>query len=279
MYRHTSPACLIAWGATAVLGLLMPLSASAQDGLAACGNIAVEYRSDCVVEPPGITCEERCTPVRVETSCASQLRTVCAEECTTTIVEEEVEVCSTDCVTECELNPGGFDCDLSCRGRCSGNCSSRCSTNSDATHCLASCRANCAASCSGGCQLVLPSASCEEICTPSCRSEVRARETVACQIQCQDKLFTECEDRLVGGCKTDCRSVEGALFCEDQFIDHGDNLQQCIDALQDFEVTVEGGFTFTAAGCALEPRSSQAPVAPGLLLLGGLALLGWRRRR
>jgi MYXO-CTERM domain-containing protein len=35
-----------------------------------------------------------------------------------------------------------------------------------------------------------------------------------------------------GGCEIDCQGKEGALFCDGQYVDHGDNLQMCIDALK-----------------------------------------------
>lgn len=277
MHQTTRLACAIC---VAAVVLLPERSASAQDGLEACGNIAVEYRAECNVEPPGVQCETLCTPIAVESSCASELRTVCANECTTTIVEEVVKVCSNSCVTECEVDPGSFDCGVSCQGRCSTDCSSRCAGNSSESHCVASCRANCAASCRGGCKLVLPSATCEQICTPSCRAEIQARETVDCQVTCQDELFTECEQRLVGGCKTDCKTTEGALFCEDQFVDHDDNLQECIEALENFEITVEGGasFTVSTSGCALA-NVQEAPIWPVALLLGVLPFFSRGRRR
>lgn len=277
--RHTAYSMCVV-GLAAVV-FLPQRSASAQEGLEACGNIAVEYRAECNLEPPGVQCETLCTPLAVESSCASELRTVCANECTTTITEEVVKVCENSCVTECELNSGSFDCDVSCQGRCSTDCSTRCQGSSSGAHCLASCRANCAASCRGGCNLVLPSATCEQICTPSCRSEIQARETVECQVQCQDKLFTECEQRLVGGCKTDCQTTEGALFCEDQFVDHDDNLQDCIDALENIEITVEGGasFTVSTSGCTLT-QIEDAPAWPvATLLLGVLAVLVRGRKR
>jgi hypothetical protein len=36
---------------------------------------------------------------------------------------------------------------------------------------------------------------------------------------------------MVGGCKTECQKPDGALFCSDQYIDHGGNLRQCVDSL------------------------------------------------
>lgn len=252
-------------------------AASAQASLDACGNIAIDYEARCEIEAPGVECETLCTPVRVQASCASELRTVCEDECTTTIVEEVVEVCSESCINECELDPGGFDCGFSCQSRCFGNCDTACASSPSGSRCRASCEANCAGSCSGECRLVLPSATCEQRCTPSCRGEVRARETVQCQVQCQDELFTECEEELVGGCQTECQSSEGVLFCEDQFIDTGSQLEECIDALEDIEIEVSGSASFriSSSGCAVNKSGSRWPG----LLFGLLALVAPLQRR
>jgi hypothetical protein len=40
-----------------------------------------------------------------------------------------------------------------------------------------------------------------------------------------------CETSGQGGSKDACTSRDGALFCDGQYVDYGDNLQACIDAL------------------------------------------------
>ncbi|MBK6846287.1 MAG: hypothetical protein IPG96_01615 [Proteobacteria bacterium] len=112
---------------------------------------------------------------------------------------------------------------------------------------------------------------------PSCHAEVQAEVRLQCQIACQEQKFEVCESELVGGCQTDCRSRDGALFCDNQFVDAGDNLKQCITALQNLDITVEGDVTFSASGgCGLAASKTPAPWT-ALGLLGLLALV--RRRR
>ena len=263
----------------AALGLwALPLAAHSQGVLESCGNINVELQSNCEVEPPGVSCETRCTPPNVRVSCAADLVTTCEQQCTETIVETEVQVCEPNCVTECQLNPGSFSCSGSCGTRCTGGCSASCAASGDQGRCMASCEATCQSSCQAECSLVLPSASCQEICRPSCRGEIRAEVNMDCQLACHSSSFTTCETELTGGCVADCRTREGALFCDSQFVDHDDNLQRCIDALRNLEITVEGSFSFSAdAGCGLVRGAKPSPFSVALLLLGLIGL--WRRRR
>ncbi|MBK6846283.1 MAG: hypothetical protein IPG96_01595 [Proteobacteria bacterium] len=264
-----------------VLALLaagwLPGRASAQSGLEACGNISLGLQADCAVQPPGLDCETKCTPVTVRQTCADRLQTVCAPQCTEQVIETEVQVCRQNCITECQVNPASFQCQASCDTRCGGGCATRCAASADRTRCESSCRATCSASCGGECRVVLPSATCENKCQPSCHAEVQAEVRLQCQIACQEQKFEVCESELVGGCQTDCRSREGALFCDGQFVDAGDNLKQCIDALQNLDITVEGDVSFsTSGGCGLAASKTPAPWT-ALGLLGLLALV--RRRR
>jgi hypothetical protein len=125
-----------------------------------------------------------------------------------------------------------------------------------------------------------------------------------CQMECQAMGFSDCEAELQGGCELECEGERGALFCEGQYIDHGDNLDECIDSLRaviEAHVMVEGEASASSEctdedGCSVEARargkvSSDCSVAtPGiavggassaaaLLLLPALALLRSRRRR
>lgn len=255
-----------------------PVLAAAQSGLEACGNISVGLQANCEVQPPGLDCETKCTPVTVRQTCADRLQTVCAPECKQEVIETEVQVCRQSCITECQVNPGSFQCQGSCDARCSGGCGTRCAASADRTRCEASCRATCSASCGGECRVVLPSATCENKCQPSCHAEVQAEVRLQCQIACQEQKYQVCEEELVGGCKTDCKSRDGALFCDNQFVDAGDNLKQCIAALQNLDIQVEGDVSFSATGgCHVTDGPSLAPWAMVGLL--GLLTLARRRRR
>lgn len=79
---------------------------------------------------------------------------------------------------------------------------------------------------------------------------------------------------------------EGALFCDGQYVDAGDNLQECVAALKallDIHVYAEGDAHCEGNTCYAEGRagcSCAASGAPGgaLTAFAGLAALGLLRR-
>lgn len=97
----------------------------------------------------------------------------------------------------------------------------------------------------------------------------------------------------MGGCTAQCSQPMGALFCDGQYVDTGNNLQMCIDDLKAaLNITVMAsasgqcsGNTCTgkanaSASCALSPGST--PWSGGSLLAGlglGLAVLVRRRTK
>jgi hypothetical protein len=105
----------------------------------------------------------------------------------------------------------------------------------------------------------------------------------------------DCKASLQGGCEGQC-DVDGALFCDGNYVDHGGNLQGCIDALKaalNIEVSgyananCEGGTCEAEAGvncsaCAVAPGWSSPIDERALAALGlglGLAMAARRRRR
>lgn len=268
--RHTF--CLAALVAVAVL-LLAPEFARAE-GLSACGNISVGLSAQCEVQPPGVSCETMCAAPRMEVSCAADLTVSCAPQCTQTVEEQLVTVCSNNCVTQCEANPGSFSCSGTCGANCAADCQTQCGTSSQ---CLASCKASCSFYCDGGCKVVLPSMTCQEKCAPSCHSQVEAKVKTQCQLQCQAKEIVTCQEKMVQDCKTQCRLQEGALFCDGQFVDADNNLQDCIDALKNLKITVKGGISVEVSGCSM--NGGRAAGAGTLLLLALVPLVARRRSR
>jgi MYXO-CTERM domain-containing protein len=102
---------------------------------------------------------------------------------------------------------------------------------------------------------------------------------------------------MEGGCKVACQSPKGALYCNGQYVDYGDNLDRCVNALKaalDIEVQ---GYAYGSASCsggsceaegeagcsmsvANAPTDGSAPYAIGLLgALGALVFSRVRRRR
>jgi MYXO-CTERM domain-containing protein len=134
---------------------------------------------------------------------------------------------------------------------------------------------------------------CKAKCQASCQGSCKAEANASCQVDCQASGYAECEGRLEGGCTAQCeRTGDGALYCDNQYIDHGGNLQSCLDAIETYypTVTVTGtasgscsngkcvGEAEGSASCAMTP-ASHGNGALGALGLGFLALVGLARRR
>jgi hypothetical protein len=274
----------------AVGGLLcLPGTARAAD-LDACGNISVEAQAECELVTGG-GCEAMCEPVAFEAACAGQLTVECQGQCNASASVECTGSCEADCQGRCEANPGEFDCRGECMAGCEGECSGRCS--SEDSECFASCRGTCGVSCDGRCEATPPSAECNAKCEASCEGSCEAQANIDCQVDCQADGFVDCEAELRGGCEVECSKPEGALFCDGQYVDHGDNLQECIDALKAaFDVHVEGsasgecnnlectGEAEGALSCAVDPRT-RSPWALGWFgaVTTSLLVLARRRRR
>jgi hypothetical protein len=105
-----------------------------------------------------------------------------------------------------------------------------------------------------------------------------------CQTTCQDEEFETCEHELEIDCSGSC-SVDGALFCNGEYILSGPDLADCVQALIErgtLEAKVEGqvtlgepGASLGGAGCNMATRSVRWG---GMPLLLGVWLLARRRR-
>jgi len=106
-------------------------------------------------------------------------------------------------------------------------------------------------------------------------------------VDCQAKGFVECETSLTGGCQAACSKPEGALFCDGQYVDVGDQLDACIADLKSLlQIEVKGyaygdaecrGNTCTAEGeagfsCAQAGAGESSGSALGIL--GAIAAFG-----
>jgi MYXO-CTERM domain-containing protein len=125
-----------------------------------------------------------------------------------------------------------------------------------------------------------------------CQGSCEAEANLTCQIDCQASGYVDCKASLQGGCEASCETEEGALFCDGQYVDHGGNLADCVNALKELfnievsgyaEGSCSGGSCMGEAGGALSCSSSvhpfdgRGPLALGFLV--GLAMLGSGRRR
>jgi MYXO-CTERM domain-containing protein len=264
-------------------------------GLEACSNIYVEAEAECVLVPPEADCEGMCEPISVEAACAVELSADCRAECNELPSVACTATCRADCAADCEVDPGKFDCKTACGADCSGHCDAQCRGSSNRADCEVSCEGSCAASCDSRCDVEAPSASCEARCEASCDGSCEVDTNFDCQAECQADARAACVARVEGGCELQCTSQDGALFCDGQYVDYGDNLDKCVQALQaqlDARIDASGesmceGNTCTAKGrvssdCAVtRPGAARSPsiwLATGALGLLGLARLRRRKR-
>lgn len=212
---------------------LVTIQSTARADLGACGEVDVRANAECTVVPPSAQCETMCTPISVRAACSAKLAASCDAECTKLPSVDCNASCQAGCKGDCTIDPGKFDCRVDCQADCDGRCTAGCSTKSDKTKCMASCSGACSTSCDKQCDVQLPSANCDAVCKASCDGSCRVDTNLDCQIDCQAKGYLKCEADVTGGCKTRCKTKEGALFCDGNFVDTGDKLQECADALRD----------------------------------------------
>jgi MYXO-CTERM domain-containing protein len=266
------------------LAFVVPLgwAGAAQAGIGACGNIHVEASAECEVLVD-VECETACQPVAFQAQCAADLYVGCEGQCNASFTAECTASCESDCQVECEASPTTFDCRANCFADASASCEGRCADS----ECHASCEASAEAECSGRCEVEPAQVDCSGHCRASCEGSCKAEANVDCQIDCQAGGYVDCQAELSGGCRTECDN-DGALFCDSQYVDHGGNLEECIDSLRallDIEVTgyAEGscsnghceGEAGGSISCAVDPEGRGAMGVGALVLL----MLGVSRRR
>lgn len=274
--RGISRTSVVRWfaGLGAVPLLLVSASALAAPGAEACNNIALAASAQCEVVVSG-GCETKCTPLNFELACDGQCNVSASASCTAS--------CEADCTTACQVDPGSFDCSAECQATCEGDCSGNCASSLDRTHCESRCKASCTSDCDASCSGTPPSATCQAKCEASCGG--------SCDVQADVDCYVGCESKLEGGCKTQCEAPEGALFCDGQYVDVGQSLDDCVAYLQaSLNITVSGyaecvGNTCTAeatASCSCTTASlATAPFDVGAVtaLAVGVGLLISRRKR
>jgi hypothetical protein len=277
----------------AVCSGLFPRHASAD--LGACGDIDVQAQATCEVIPPSLQCEQMCTPVTIRATCSARLAASCEAECTQLPSVSCSGSCSAACESHCNVDPGKFDCNLDCKGSCDGHCEAGCQSSGDKTTCIASCQGSCSVSCRKKCDVQLPMADCKAGCQASCNGSCEVDTNLKCQVDCQAKGYVSCEGEVTGGCKVSCQRKEGALFCDGSYVDDGNKLQQCVDALKaTFNAHVQfmssGASSCDAGTCTASGKASaksncsvvRAGARGSLALALGVfasALAFWRRRR
>jgi MYXO-CTERM domain-containing protein len=270
------------------------VSSPAYAGIESCGNIDVSANANCKVEVQG-GCTAQCQPLNFTASCSAELYASCNGMCNGTATASCTGGCQAGCEAECNVDPGSFECDGACRADCSANCAGQCTASANQADCEASCRSTCSGECSAQCELTPAMADCTAQCEMCCTGSCNAEANFQCQIDCQASGYAQCRANLQGGCEAQCTKPEGALFCDSQYVDAGNNLEECLNYLEGvLKIDVEGwasgsaecnGNTCTAEGeagirCATAPPS-HTPFdgrAVGFAALG-LGLLFARRRR
>jgi hypothetical protein len=266
--------------------------------LAACGDIHVEADAECKIEVEG-GCDVLCEPVTFQAACSADLEVDCRGMCTAEAEVDCTASCQGSCEAECEVEPASWDCKAECTAEidasCEASCEGRASDNMAMGECLASCRATFESNCSARCEPTAGKLDCVANCQACCSGQCEASARVDCQIDCQATGYVDCYSRLEGGCTAECQKPEGALFCDGNYVDHGDNLEMCTDALREalaIEVdasasgsaSCEGGMCAAegeaSVGCAAVPFTrSDLPVTVAFGGLGLASLVAARRRR
>ena len=273
----------------AAVGLMAPPAAA---GIDSCGDIHVEANAECVAKVEG-GCLAECEPVSFQAACAARLEATCEGQCNATAEASCVADCDVGaCQGECQAS-GGYNCSAECTADADAHCAGQCSASGNRGECEASCKATISAECDASCEGTPPMASCEVECQARCEGQCRGEANVDCQVSCQSSGYAMCQAQMQGGCEVQCEEPEGAVFCDGQYVDQGNNAQDCIDALNaaiNGEVHSSGSASCSGNSCEAEGEAGCsagriAPVPPGAgaaaILAGfGVALfLGARRRR
>ena len=243
--------------------------------LSKCGQIDISAKADCKLEIMG-GCTAKCQPVNFTASCAGK--------CNVDIDAACKADCTGGCKTKCDLDPGKLDCKAECGLHCEGGCTTKCKADPNSAKCKASCDATCASECGGSCTGTPPSADCTAKCDASCSGSCKVKANIDCSVNCQADLQ--------GGCEVECSKPEGALFCDNQFVDHGGNLQDCIAALNGYlEVEVDASASAACSNgtckaeaeagikCAIANPGTPTNGSPWYVFVAGALGIGLASRR
>ncbi len=271
-----------------------------KSGIAACGCIDVSAEGQCKVEVEG-GCTAKCTPFSFEAACEAKFdASKCSGQCTGTAEASCTGSCQSDCEAKCNVKPAEFDCQGSCKASCEGDCDAQCAAKSSdgqaQSECKASCKGSCTSSCSGSCTGQKPEADCKAKCEGSCKGSCTAKVNVDCNVDCSKAATGQCFASAKGGCEAACSKPEGALFCDGKYVDSGNNLQDCVGALNAFlkthvDASATGSASCSGGSCkaegeagascgTIEPRGRKDVVGLGAMgLLLGVGLLASRRSK
>lgn len=271
------------------VAVLLPLAypQSARAGLPECRNIRLEDAGNCELRGSA-DCSAGCEQLGIyKTACATELHTVCREECTLSAEVGCTDECTEQCSSQCDLGIN-VTCTHNCFVECEGACDAQCAEADEPDQCRASCEATCDGECDARCA-PLVDGSCYEHCVECCGGSCQAQANMDCQTSCQEVEFETCEQEFRAECSASCE-VEGALFCDGEYVLSGSDLVDCtraliergtlnVDAEVDGEVSLDlfgdNSNSNGTGGCSVPSSDSRGN---GFVPFAGLLLLGLFRR-
>jgi hypothetical protein len=163
-------------------------------------------------------------------------------------------------------------------------------SSTEQSKCVASCKATASGKCEASCTGHEGMADCTANCQAVCEGKCTAEANLTCEYDCENQSWAQCETDMQGGCTAQCTQPDGALFCDGQYVDAGNNLADCVASLEAaLNITVTGyahgscsgnqcsGEAGGEASCAVPKGHSGAGATLGAgLVVGALA---WMRRR
>jgi hypothetical protein len=247
----------------------------------ACGVVDGKTLKNCQVIKTQTECTQKCEPVNMVKTCTTQ----CGTSCHTTATTACTAGCETDCVKVCTPDPTKYDCKTDCDTQCQGSCAGHCSTSIDTVSCSGHCKAECDTTCTEKCTPLPATETCANKCKTSCEGSCTVQSDTDCSVSCE----TDCTTQTKGACTTKCNTTEGALFCDDQFINPSIDLSKCVTEIESIGqkvagwVTVSGSgngaVTVSTGGCTAGGDASQRAGTGALACIAGAALLFGRRSR
>lgn len=216
--------------AAAAVWLTLALAADARAGIPECHDLRLEDVTSGSCELRGsANCRASCDRLGIyKKACATKLHTVCRQDCTLSAQPTCTDSCTVSCQSECDRGLS-ITCQHNCFGECIGSCDAKCEGAADGAQCHASCEATCDGECDVRCRPVVD-ASCYTHCIECCGGSCTAQANMDCQETCQDMQFEDCEHELEIDCSGSC-NVDGALFCNGEYMLSGPDLEECVQAL------------------------------------------------
>jgi len=265
MRTSLAPILAAAFAAATTFGLASPANAAVLDS---CGNVELSANANCEMRVSG-GCTASCEPVNFRVQCAADLYVGCNGMCNAQVDAQCTADCQGGCEAECQVDPAKFDCAASCRADCGATCQGSCAGQADSARCESSCEATCGGECDARCDVTPPSADCQAQCQACCTGSCDAEANMDCQINCQADGFVNCETQLQGGCQTACERPDGALFCDGQYVDVGEQLDACVAQLQSLLEIKVTGYAYADGSCEGTSCSASAKAGCSCSTVGG----------